>query len=57
MLKVGFERPWLKPWKEEMAELPTVSNVSDYIGLMSNRREAFFKFQPSKGWRGQIEIT
>ncbi|HVG31960.1 MAG TPA: DUF362 domain-containing protein [Pyrinomonadaceae bacterium] len=57
MLKVGFERPWLKPWKEELAELPAVSNVSDYIALMANHVDTFFQFQPSKGWRGQIEIT
>ncbi|HEX8136039.1 MAG TPA: DUF362 domain-containing protein [Pyrinomonadaceae bacterium] len=55
-LAEGFGRPWLNLWGGVAAGIPVASNVAAYASLMSNESDPFLKFQPTKGWRGRIEI-
>jgi uncharacterized protein (DUF362 family) len=56
MLDAGFGRAWLNLWDGKPESIPTASNCADYVSLMSNTGDPFLKFQPTRGWRGRIEI-
>jgi hypothetical protein len=56
MLSKGLERDWLKLWEGDLSAIRVASNIEEYPSMMTNDHDEFLKFEPSRGWRGHIEI-
>jgi uncharacterized protein (DUF362 family) len=56
MLAEGFHRPWLNLWGGGPESIRVASNLADYASAMSNESDPLLEFQPTKGWRGRIEV-